>query len=121
MSNTTKVTDTETLVEILRHLDRGNTIKYKASGGGREGPVNVRVTDVCELDGTYCVFGEWDQGGEYVLFPDGRPSGQKYDPPEACYIHGPREVQLSNMTLDTHGTIECAWVDSEMIDRVRDS
>lgn len=120
MSNTITETDAERLIELLYQLRCGDEVKYKASGGGRQGPVNVRVTEVEERDGTYCIFGEWEQGGEYVLFPDGRPSGKKYDPPEACYISGTREASLSNMKLATHGTLQWMRFDSEVMDRSRD-
>lgn len=120
MSNYLMVSGAEQITDLLHRLRRGDVIKYEASGGGREGPVTVRLSEVVERKGTYCIFGEWEQGGEYVLFPDGRPSGQKYDPPEACYIRGAREVPLSNMELNTHGTLQRIRVDGMVMDRSRD-
>lgn len=115
------VSGAEQLADLLDRLRRGDVIKYEASGGGREGPVTVRVSDIGEWEGTYCIFGEGKQGGEYAVFPDGRPSGQKYDPPEACYIRASREDPLSNMELYTHGTLQWIRVDRKVMDRFRDS
>lgn len=82
MSNTTKVTDPERLVQVLYQLRPSDVIEYEGSGGGRKGTVTVHVSEVGERDGTYCVLGEGKQEGKYALLPDGRPSGQTYDPPK---------------------------------------
>lgn len=121
MSNTTKVTDPERLVQVLYQLRPSDVIEYEGSGGGRKGTVTVHVSEVGERDGTYCVLGEGKQEGKYALLPDGRPSGQTYDPPEACYIRGGREATLSNMDLYTHGTLLWMRVDRKVMDRSRNS
>lgn len=116
MSDTITVTDEERLIKILSQLRPGDEITYEASGGGREGKVDVHISEVGEAEGTYCIFGTGNQEGEYVIFPYGRPSGHKYDPPEACYINGERKPPLSNLELHTHGTIEVVCVDKDVID-----
>lgn len=110
MSNTTTVTKKERLVEVLSNLAKDDEIKYEASGGGREGEVEVRVSEVRKSEGTYCVFGIGAQEANYVIFPHGRPSGYEHEPPEACYIHGIKELPLSNLELNTHGTIQRLYI-----------
>jgi len=116
-------THTEQVVNLMYRLRPGDVIEYEASGGGRDGSVTARVSRIKHWDRTYCIFGEGLQEGEYVLFPDGRPSGQKFDPPEACFINEDKEDSLANMELLTHGTIE--WmkliVNSEVTDNFSDS
>lgn len=106
----------------MYRLRPGDVIKYEGSGDGREGSVTVRVSRIEHWDETYCIFGKGLQEGEYVFFPNGRSSGEKFDPPEACYISEGKEDSLANMELLTHGTIE--WmkliVNSEVTDNFRD-
>jgi hypothetical protein len=117
MSKTIKVTDHKHLLEVLYQLRQGDEITYEASGGGRKGKVDVSISEVGEAGDTYCIFGTGKQEGEYVIFPGGRPSGQKYDPPEACYIRGERKPPLSNLELLTHGTIQKLYIDNRMKER----
>lgn len=95
---------TEQLKRLIYRLRPGDVVRYEANGGGREGPVTVRVTAIDRWDDQYCVLAEGKQNADYLLLPEERPSGTQ-PAPEALYCQSALEGPFDGLDFLTHGRI----------------
>ena len=94
----------ERLKHLVYRLRPDDIVRYEANGGGRKGPVTVRVTAIERRDGQYCVLAEGKQNADYLLLPERRPSGTQ-PAPEALYSQSALKGPFEELDLHTHGQI----------------